>query len=194
MSNNATFNVPHHVASNSDLISDLMHFKREEALRKLSLPFPKLIAEWSYIENSKTPMGNDWYGEDKPIVIKNVSQGINAFNVQILPLTIGGETAAFAPSIVTCLEGSQTTEFNAKIVNGSILRKNQLLELLGKSYTNSSADELYEEKRFTLVIEYELSESDVQKCKACCDIIYIHWKKQVRTGEVRYERFTPPPL
>jgi hypothetical protein len=152
---------------------------------------PELVIEYVYSEQKKTPMGSDYYGQDRPLIVRNVSEGKNAFNVRLLPLITPGGTATFQPEIVTCINGKGSAEFIAKIENGPLLMKNQFVPLLGRCYKDSGDlqnSELFKHKSFLLKIVYQ--DSTHNEYEATCEITYRHWKTEVNTGNVTYKRIS----
>lgn len=164
-----------------------------EIVRRWKAEAPELVIDYFYSDEplyqNEEPRGDEYLqpweakpqNRDKPIIIKNVSTSKNAYNVSIDPLVIPEGRAEFEPDIETCIAAGKRVGFRAKCQDASLLRRNQLIHILRKSYKDSSMDELFDEKSFILTIRYGNSPQRINY-EAQCEILFRPWKNQIRTG------------
>ncbi len=153
---------------------------------------PELVLDYNY--SDQVPWSHEVPSPDKPIIVKNVTPGRNAFNVTIRPLVTADGTAEFTPSLVSCIEGGNQAEFNARVEGITLPIRNQLVDLLIKSYKEDNPDydmtrDLFGPKSFTVTIEYEDS-SGHNRYAADCEITYTKWHNKTHPGKHRIRKIT----
>jgi hypothetical protein len=162
----------------------------EIASRGIPENTPELIIDYHYLDDATWSKPSP--SPDKPLIVKNVTEGKNAFNVLIRPLITEEGTAQFIPQLVSCVKGGDEVEFNARVDGGYAGDTNQLLTLLQKSYKENVPDynvakDLFGEKSFTVTIEYEDS-SGKNRYVAECEITYRKWHNEMHTGKHRIRK------
>jgi hypothetical protein len=150
---------------------------------------PELLIEYDHSE--QVTWSQEPPSPDKPLVVKNVSEGKNAFNVVIRPLITEDGIAEFQPAVVTCIKGGGQAEFNARVDGAHPYHKNQLLHLLGKSYKERVPGydierDLFGTKSFALTVEY--TDSSGLRYAADCEITYRTWKNEIHPGKHRIRK------
>lgn len=125
----------------------------------------------------------------KPLVIKNVTLGSDAFNVRLRPVNGPQIKLIFKPEVITRLAGGEEAELVPQYeqVPGEMARPsvNQLPDFIGSFYNPSgrtdlkALNEIYEEKAMTLEIQYESAGKQVA---ARCELLYTQWHKNIRMG------------
>ncbi len=125
----------------------------------------------------------------KPLVVKNVTPGSDAFNVRLRPVNGPQTKLIFVPEVITRLAGGEGAEVLPQYeqVLGETPRPsvNQLPDFIGSFYNPSgrtdlkALNEIYEEKAMTLEIQYESAGKQVA---ARCELLYTQWHKNIRMG------------
>lgn len=134
----------------------------------------------------------------KPLVIKNVTPGSDAFNVRLRPVNGPQTRLIFKPEVITRLAGGAEAELIPQYeqVRGETPRPsvNQLPDFIGSFYNPSgrsdlkALNEIYEEKAMTLEIQYE---SAGKQIAARCELLYTQWHKNIRMGRQDIEVKSP---
>jgi hypothetical protein len=170
----------------------LLEDRPEDKTPPLPADAPELVLDYHHSE--RVTWSQEPPSPDKPIIVKNVTPGRNAFNVTILRLVTADGTAEFKPSLITCIEGGNQAEFNARVDGVFPVIKNHLLALLAKSYKEGTPDydmtrDLFGPKSFTVTIEYEDS-SGRNRYAADCEITYTKWHNETHPGRHRIRKIT----
>lgn len=172
-----------------------------EIFRRRLAQAPELVVEYFRSESPSlhgTPPSTNAFPQpwelepqnrDKPILVKNVSPGKNAYNVSILPLVTAEGKAEFEPKIQTCITPSQPAAFWASTEGAHPFCRNQILPLLQKSYKDSSMDEFFQEKPFILKIQYGNGPLHINY-EAECEILYTKHNEEIKTGKHSIKRIS----
>jgi hypothetical protein len=125
----------------------------------------------------------------KPIVVKNITPGSDAFNVRLRSVQAPQNTLIFKPEVIGRLSGGGEVELIPQYeqVPGDVPRTsiNQLPDFISGFYNPSgrtdlkALNEIYEEKSLMLEIEYE---SGGKQVVARCELLYTQWHKNIRMG------------
>jgi len=125
----------------------------------------------------------------KPLVIQNVTEGSDAFNVRLRPVNGPQTKLIFKPEVITRLAGGEEVELIPQYeqIPGEMPRPsvNQLPDFIGGFYNPSgrtdlkALNEIYEEKAMILEIQYESAGKQVV---ARCELLYTQWHKNIRMG------------
>lgn len=152
------------------------------------LEMPALVVAELQIEYSHNECDSPRL-RSKPLVIKNVTPGSDAFNVRLRPINGPQTTLIFKPEAIARLAGGEEAEFVPQYeqVPGEMPRPsvNQLPDFVGSFYNPSgradlkALNEIYEEKAMTLEVQYESAGKQVA---ARCELLYTQWHKNIRMG------------
>ncbi len=168
---------------------ELIANSTRELLEAIPGNAPELLIDYDHSE--QVTWSQEPPSPDKPLIVKNVSEGKNAFNVAIRPLITEDGLAEFQPAVVTHIKGGDHAEFNARVDGAHPFHKNQLLHLLNKSYKEGVPGydidkDLFGTKSFTLTVEY--TDLSGQKYAADCEITYRAWKNEIHPSKHRIRR------
>ncbi len=145
-----------------------------------------VVIEYSHDDRDRSvpPRGS------RPLLLKNVTAGKNALNVRVKPVE-AHDKLVFRPDIVTCIVGGGQEEVVPECESMKArarFRLNELPDFLNGFYNRDghidkdALDELYQEKSLWLEVDYE---SEGKPIVAECELLYIRWHEQIRTGQHR---------
>ncbi len=126
---------------------------------------------------------------DRPLLLKNVTAGKNALNVQVQPVEDHGEKLVFRPDIITCVVGGGSAEVVPEYEQLARLkhtlsrfRLNHLPEFLNGFCEDEGVNEVFQEKSLWLEVHYE---SEGKSVISECELLFARWHEQIRTGQHR---------
>ena len=145
---------------------------------------PELVVDYKYGENSK-----DFHDANAPLVIRNISQSDQAYNIQVLPLRTEKGLLDFEPDLIPFIEAGSSRNIFAWIKKGSPLFRRRLPDFLFQTYKDESVEELFGTKVFPLCIRYE----DARRLnfETKCELNFRPWKKQVTVGRIQRTAISP---
>ena len=140
---------------------------------------PEVVIEYVYAENDK-----EHHDANAPLVLKNVST-VPAYNVQVLPLTIDGVSAAFEPNLISFIEARGTKNVFVDVADASPFfgGRRRLPDFLFKSYKDTSFEELLGTKSFVLRVKYTGIDETVFETE--CELLFRPRKKETKIGRIR---------
>ncbi len=125
----------------------------------------------------------------KPLVVKNLTPGSDAFRVRIRSVSAPSSKLIFRPEVISRLAGGDQVEVIPMYeeIAGEAVRPavNQLPDFIGGFYNPSgrtdlkALNEIYEEKPLMLEVEYE---STGKRVVANCELLFTQWHKNIRMG------------
>jgi hypothetical protein len=147
---------------------------------------PEIVVDYNFEQRkSWEALNTRNTNREAPLVIRNISTKETAYNVRVLPLMIEGETVTFEPAVIPYIEASGKKDVAARVPGGSPLTIKALPIWLGRSYKDTSTEELFSTKSFPLTIEYESGGSPNRTYQTECQIRYRHWHHVVDIGTTK---------
>lgn len=138
---------------------------------------PELVIDYNYSEDSK-----NFHDANAPLVIRNISQTEQAYNIQVLPLRTEKGLLTFDPDLIPYLEATRSKNVFAWIKEGSPLFRRRLPDFLFSTYKDESVEELFGTKLFTLYLRYKGAGSSNFETR--CELRFRPWKKEVTVGRI----------
>ena len=142
-----------------------------------------LVIEYSH--NDRDPLKR----RNKPLMVKNASEGKDAYNVRIKPMESLHDKLRFNPEKIVRLRGGEQVEVIPEpgLLDGGYVRqtRNHLPDFIAGLYnTNGRNDiqvlnEIYEERSLMLEVEYE---SAGKRLVSRCELLYTPWHRNIRIG------------
>lgn len=148
---------------------------------------PELVIEYSDSEGAHSDPNTSWPASlGRDIKIRNLSKYKNAYNVEVKDLVTPDGSAIFAPSVVAFIPAEGEAKVSPDVRDVSPIVRRSIAALFARSYKNSSTDELMGEKSYWLTMEYD--DGNGNRFEVKCELLYIQWKRIVRTGRVNRRR------
>jgi len=138
---------------------------------------PEIVIDYIYAEDSK-----DHHDANAPLVVRNISRTARAYNVEVLPLKTAEGVVTFDPGLIPYIEAPGESNVFAFIADGSPLFRRRLPEFLYRSYKDTSAQELFGTKVFTIQVRYK--GTGTAACETECELQFRPWKKQTTVGRI----------
>jgi hypothetical protein len=127
---------------------------------------PEIVIDYIYAEDSK-----DHHDANAPLKVRNISTTARAYNVEVLPLKAAEGIVTFEPALVPYVEAPGERNVFAFITDGSPLFRRRLPEFLYRSYKDTSSQELFGTKIFTIQIRYKGPARPYLKLNAKCSFV-----------------------
>jgi len=144
----------------------------------------ELVIEYSH--NDRDPITL----RSKPLVVKNVTAGKDAYNVALTPMESPHDKLRFNPERIVRLAGGEQAEVVPEpgLLDGGYARqtRNHLPDFIVGLYNMSgrndiqALNEIYEERSLMLEIEYE---SEGKRMVSRCELLYTPWHRNIRVGK-----------
>jgi hypothetical protein len=147
---------------------------------------PELAIEYSYEERSR-----DWPPLDinnnpsAPLTIKNLSVSRNAYNVKILPLTLGGCTLTFDPDSISYIAARSDVKVSAVLPSGALLFRNRLPDFFKAAFGLSIQQQPTTDRLVELVLRCDDGNDPPVCYEAICQLRYRPWHDRILIGEVK---------
>jgi hypothetical protein len=142
---------------------------------------------------------------DRPILLRNITPGKNALNVRVQPLRNSAKQNSdkliFRPDIITCIVGGEAAEVIPEFEflkggGGKNFKVNHLPSFLNDFYsaegrmdvTEETLSEMFAEKSIWLEVHYE---SDGKQVVSECELLFMRWHEQIRTGQHKIRLASP---
>ena len=146
--------------------------------------FAEIVIEYSH--NDRDPLVR----RNKPLVVKNLTAGKDAYNVALTPMESPHDKLRFNPERIVRLAGGEEVEVVPEpgLLDGGYARQtpNHLPDFVAGLYNmNGRTDiqalnEIYEERSLMLEVEYE---SEGKRMVSRCELLYTPWHRNIRTGK-----------
>jgi hypothetical protein len=147
---------------------------------------PRIVIEYAYEDRDRSwPPLTVNNKPDAPLIVKNVSTVNAGYNIKVTPLTVEGVTATFQPALIPFIEAGGRAEVLTQIPGEGPLFRRGLPGLLRRSYRDASADELFGDKHFVLIVEYDDGGDPANAYETQCELLYRPWKDRVSMGKVK---------
>jgi hypothetical protein len=170
-----------------------LQYSAPSSLRVEPLASPRIIPEAEvadlaieYSHNDRDPITQ----RNKPLVVKNVTGGKDAYNVRLTPMESPHDKLRFNPEWIVRLAGGEQVEIVPEpgLLDGGYVRqtRNHLPDFVAGLYNTSgrtdiqALNEIYEERSLMLEIEYE---SEGKRMVSRCELLYTPWHRNIRTGK-----------
>jgi hypothetical protein len=164
--------------------ADSVVARSQRATGSRELVGPELVIDYKYAEDRR-----DCHDANAPLVIKNISQTEQAYNISVLPLQAGEGVLDFEPELIPYIEAAGSKNVFAWIKKGSPLFRRRLPDFLFTTYKDESVEELFGIKTFTLCIRYEGAGST--RFEISCELLFRPWKKEVSVGRIERRAISP---
>ncbi len=139
-----------------------------------------------YSHNDRDPL----LLRNKPLVVKNLTAGADAYNVRLKPMEAPHDKLRFNPERIVRLTGGEQVEVIPEpgLLDGGYVRqtRNHLPDFIAGLYNTSgrtdmqALNEIYEERSLMLELEYE---SGGKRMVSRCELLYTPWHRNIRTGK-----------
>ena len=147
---------------------------------------PYIVVDYFYEERRRWP---DTANSDPeaPITLKNISStSSQAFNITVLPVELPEGRLQFEPFFIPYLQAGQTAQVFGDNKDAGALLRRRIPSFFRRTYRDSSVDELFGEKSFTIRIQY--SGEDSRAYESSCELLYRPWHDRIRTGKINRVR------
>jgi len=139
---------------------------------------PEVVVDYNYSEDS-----SDNHDPNRPLVLRNISAQVQAYNIEVLPLQTEVGTVKWRPDLIPYIEAQGRRNVFADVhdAGGSPLLGQMLPHFLFKTYKDKSTDELFGTKSFELHVRYKGMDSS-KTFETVCELKFRPWKRRTEIG------------